>query len=115
MFYAGKALLWVAGLLLIIIFIYAVISFALFQDNFDRTNNLYCQTLEECFVSVLRFGLVDHFLVRRLKIFMYGCKCMTYFRILILIIFKEQEFDWYLIFHSLLWSVLLDSILYLGS
>jgi len=61
--FAGKSLLWVACLLLIIIFIYAVISFALFRDSFDRANNIFCATLEECFVSVLRFGLIDHFLV----------------------------------------------------
>ena len=27
-------------------------------------NNVFCESLDQCFVSVLRFGLIDNFLVR---------------------------------------------------
>ena len=64
-FPTGKSLLWVAILLLIIIYIYAVISFSLLRIEFSDPDaeNVFCETLDECFVSVLRFGLIDNFLV----------------------------------------------------
>lgn len=52
-------MLWVALLLLAVVFIYAIIGFAVFPDQFnDPESNSYCQNLRECFVTVLRFGLI---------------------------------------------------------
>ncbi|XP_019851941.1 PREDICTED: inositol 1,4,5-trisphosphate receptor type 3-like [Amphimedon queenslandica] len=56
----GISLIWVAILGLIVLFIYAVISFALLQNNFDPESSLYCSNLGECTYSVLRYGLVDN-------------------------------------------------------
>ncbi len=60
----GLSLLWVAALGLIVLYIYAVVSFAflhesfLFPDNDDAS--LFCDNLFECFVSTIRYGLIDN-------------------------------------------------------
>jgi len=61
----GKSLLWVALLLLIVIYMYSVISFAVLRDELrsDATQNMFCDTLDECLITVLRFGLIENFLV----------------------------------------------------
>ena len=58
----GISLIWVAILGLIVLFIYAVISFAFLHNYFRITDDasLYCQTLLECMYSVLRYGLIDN-------------------------------------------------------
>lgn len=63
--FLGKSLLWVAILLLAVLYCYAVISFIFLRDKIsDLANeNLFCGRLDECFISVLRFGLIDSFLV----------------------------------------------------
>ena len=60
---AGKSLLWMAILLLIILFIYSILSFAFFQRDFQATGDFHCDTLDQCFVSVIRNGLLGSFLV----------------------------------------------------
>ena len=50
-------------------YIYAVISFAFLRTEFeargenDENPGVFCDTLDQCFISVLRFGLLDSFLV----------------------------------------------------
>ena len=57
-------MIWVAILGLIVLFIYAVISFAFLQNQYrHRENddaNLYCDNLGQCMYSVLRYGLTDN-------------------------------------------------------
>lgn len=70
------SLVWVAVLGFIVLFIYAVISFAFLQNNYVRTDDaaLYCANLGQCMYSVLRYGLTDNLgLVRsiRLASFLY--------------------------------------------
>ena len=60
----GKSLLWVGALLLAIVFIYAVAGYLFLRQEFDATENVFCEGLDDCFISVLRFGLIDNFLVR---------------------------------------------------
>ncbi len=55
--------MWVAVLLLIIIYCYSVISFATLRDEFNKADNKHCEKLDECLITVLRFGLIDSFLV----------------------------------------------------
>ena len=57
----GKSLLWVAFLGMVILLIYAVLSFAFLWDRFYMSEDavLYCDTLFQCFVSVIRYGLID--------------------------------------------------------
>ena len=60
----GIALIWVAILGIIVLFIYAVISFVFFHNDFyeeegDGTE-LYCTTLAECMYSMIRYGLIDN-------------------------------------------------------
>jgi len=65
---AGKSLLWVAILGLIVFYIYALISFALLRSSFDPDNELYCATLWQCTITVIRYGLVgDLFDVRHTR------------------------------------------------
>lgn len=60
-FHTGKALLWVAALILVILFIYSVISFTFLHESFinDGESALFCTNLGQCFVSVIRVGLID--------------------------------------------------------
>jgi len=55
---SGKSLLWVAILGLIVFYIYALISFALLRSSFDPDTELYCATLWQCTITVIRYGLV---------------------------------------------------------
>ena len=54
--------MWVSLLGAIVLFIYAVLSFAFLYDRFYHSGNvsLYCDTLLQCFVTVVRFGLLDN-------------------------------------------------------
>ena len=60
----GKSLLWVAALGLVILYIYAVVSFAFLHESFEAPNNddatLFCYTLYECFASTIRYGLLEN-------------------------------------------------------
>ena len=58
MLVSGKSLLWVAILGLIVFYIYALISFALLRSSFDPDTELYCATLWQCTITVIRYGLV---------------------------------------------------------
>jgi len=54
--------LWVAALGLIVIYVYAVGTFAFMPNDFDSNGEsraLFCGTLFECFVTVLDYGLLD--------------------------------------------------------
>ena len=53
--------MWVALLGIIILFIYAVISYVFYHEYFYKTDDaqLFCGSLGQCFVSVLRYGLLD--------------------------------------------------------
>ncbi|ELT91344.1 hypothetical protein CAPTEDRAFT_224137 [Capitella teleta] len=53
----GKSLLWVAVLGLVVFYIYALISFALLRSSFDPDDGLYCATLWQCTITVIRYGL----------------------------------------------------------
>ena len=57
--YLGKSLIWVAILGLIVLFIYAVVSFAWLHNYFTPADGQFCETLAECFYSVVRIGLLD--------------------------------------------------------
>ena len=59
----GSSLLWVAALGVIVLYIYAVVSFAFLHEAFFITSAevpLYCESLGQCFVSVIRYGLLDN-------------------------------------------------------
>lgn len=45
--------------MLIIIYIYAVISFAFLRRSFDRNEGLFCESLGQCFITSLKFGLLS--------------------------------------------------------
>lgn len=58
----GDSLLMVAVLGLIVLFIYAMASFAFLHNFFLETSDaeLYCETLAQCMYSILRYGLLDN-------------------------------------------------------
>ncbi|XP_041375271.1 inositol 1,4,5-trisphosphate receptor type 1-like [Gigantopelta aegis] len=54
----GMSLLWVAVLGFILIYIYSLVGFALLRAYFKPNDYLYCTTLWQCFVTVIRYGLI---------------------------------------------------------
>ena len=52
---------------MIIIYILAVVSFAFLSEILDLHPDIICQSFIPCFVSVLRFGLIENFLVCKLS------------------------------------------------
>ena len=46
---------------LVCIFVYAVVSFAFFRDFFEPDSGLYCESLWQCLLTVLRVGLLSSF------------------------------------------------------
>ena len=60
-YFLGKELIFVGLLILSIVLIYAVFSFAFMTNFFNPDDNLYCNTLWECYVTVIREGLLDTF------------------------------------------------------
>ena len=59
--FLGKELIFVGLLILSIVLIYAVLSFAFMYNFFNPDDNLYCDTLWECYVTVMREGLLGTF------------------------------------------------------
>ena len=55
---SGKSLIWVGVLGLVVFYVYALISFALLRSSFDADDMMYCATLWQCTVTVIRYGLV---------------------------------------------------------
>lgn len=57
---SGRSLIYVAILGVIFLYVYALIGFALFRPVFDPNggNELYCATLWQCSVTLIRYGLV---------------------------------------------------------
>ena len=55
---SGKSLIWVGILGLVVFYVYALISFALLRSSFDADDMMYCATLWQCTVTVIRYGLV---------------------------------------------------------
>ncbi len=56
--FVGLSLMWVGIMGLIVIYIYALIGFAFFRASFDPEDQKYCQTLYQCFVTLIRYGAV---------------------------------------------------------
>ncbi len=57
-FYLGKSLVWVMILGILIIYIYTLVAFAFFRSSFSTQSFLYCRTLYECAVTIIRYGLI---------------------------------------------------------
>jgi len=57
-FLIGWSLFWVAVLGLIVIYIYALIGFSLLRAFFNPAKYLYCHTLWQCTITVIRYGLI---------------------------------------------------------
>lgn len=73
--FVGVSLLWVAILGLIVIYIYALVGFSLLRAYFSPGEYLYCSTLWQCTVTVIRYGLIgDMFDVSTKTIRMYEHK-----------------------------------------
>ncbi|XP_004347257.1 hypothetical protein CAOG_04510 [Capsaspora owczarzaki ATCC 30864] len=57
----GRSLLWVTALGVIVIYIYAIASFAFLRADFDASRAdgapLFCNTMWQCFLTSLNFGL----------------------------------------------------------
>jgi len=63
--FSGVSLLWVAILGFIVIYIYSLVGFSLLRAYFAPGDYLYCSTLWQCTVTVIRYGLIgDMFEVR---------------------------------------------------
>ena len=63
----------------VVFYLYGLISFALLRSSFDPDNDLYCATLWQCTVTVIRYGLVGQiFDVRNIS----TLHCIVYHSIL---------------------------------
>ena len=60
-FILGKSLLWVAVLGLVIFYLYALLAFALFRDVFNPRTQMFCGSLWQCTVTIIRYGLVGDY------------------------------------------------------
>ena len=62
-FLAVSALLWVAAFILVVLFIYSVLAFGFLHQSFflaaSQDEPLFCETLAQCFGTVVRFQLLD--------------------------------------------------------
>ena len=41
-----------------VLYLYALIGFAAFRPSFDPSEELYCATLYQCAVTIIRYGLI---------------------------------------------------------
>ena len=55
----AKSLLYVFALMMIFIYIYALVAFMLYRENFDNDSGAYCNDLFQCFATSLRLGLLS--------------------------------------------------------
>jgi hypothetical protein len=52
-------LLWVTGLIVVVIYVYSLSSFALLRSDFTPDHNhLWCESSWQCFIATLRIGLL---------------------------------------------------------
>ena len=61
--HVGISLIWVAILLVVVLYIYSVVSFAFLHESFLMPNDdasLFCNTLFECLITMIRYGLMDN-------------------------------------------------------
>lgn len=61
--YVGISLVWVAILFVVMLYIYSVVSFAFLHESLlmpDAEANLFCETLFQCLITVIRYGLMDN-------------------------------------------------------
>ena len=54
----GRSLVWVGILGMVVFYLYAIISFALMRSMFNPENYLYCDSLWQCTLTVIRYGLI---------------------------------------------------------
>ncbi|XP_019855415.1 PREDICTED: uncharacterized protein LOC109584207 [Amphimedon queenslandica] len=54
-----RQLLLMAFVILSVLFIYAVLSFAIMSNFFDPDEGHYCSTLWHCYITIIRVGLLD--------------------------------------------------------
>lgn len=55
----GVTLLWVAALMVVVIFIYSQIAFAFLRADIAATGSMFCETAFQCFLSSLKVGLMS--------------------------------------------------------
>jgi inositol 1,4,5-triphosphate receptor type 1 len=55
----GVTLLYVAGLLMVIIYIYTLVVFATMRLEMDRDEGLFCTNMLECFLTSVKLGLLS--------------------------------------------------------
>ena len=51
-------MLWVAVLGAIVLYIYGLVGFGFFRSVFDPQDELYCASLVQCTVTIIRYGLL---------------------------------------------------------
>eukprot|EP00106_Octopus_bimaculoides_P022967 XP_014790409.1 PREDICTED: inositol 1,4,5-trisphosphate receptor-like protein A [Octopus bimaculoides] len=54
----SKSLVWVGILGMVVFYLYGIIGFAMMRNMFDPNEYLYCASLWQCTVTVVRYGLI---------------------------------------------------------
>lgn len=87
----GRSLIWVGVMGLIIIYLYALVAFAFMRAIFSEDDELYCNHLYECFVTVLRYGVIgditDKFVMHKLHKNFQIFGMMTFYQLTFFILF----------------------------
>ncbi|KAH3824399.1 hypothetical protein DPMN_126235 [Dreissena polymorpha] len=55
---AGRSLVWVGILGLVVFYLYAIVSFAMMRSMFNPCDYMYCDNLWQCTITVIRYGLI---------------------------------------------------------
>lgn len=63
--------MWVGILGLCVFYLYAIISFAMMRSMFNPDDYLYCDTLWQCTLTVIRYGLIGDLFDVRMNICVY--------------------------------------------
>ena len=56
----GRSLIWVGILGVIVLYVYALLTFAVFRSSFsdDPSGQTFCDTLGHCFLAIVRYGTI---------------------------------------------------------
>eukprot|EP00050_Salpingoeca_kvevrii_P002520 m.196116 g.196116 ORF g.196116 m.196116 type:complete len:2530 (-) comp10628_c0_seq6:379-7968(-) len=55
----GKSLLWVAALMVIVIYVYSLLVFAFLRGEVSSDDGAFCETAWQCFITSLKLGLMS--------------------------------------------------------
>ena len=74
---SGQSLIWVGVLIAIVIYQLSLTAFALLRPGISEVRGFYCRSFLQCFVSVIRFGLVGD--MKDVRPGTLPCPCFSFY------------------------------------